>query len=140
MSHPNEKPTVKTAFNLSLIGAFIAGLCCFSPLILFLAGLTTASFAGSLADSLYYQYKWYFRLAGITFLVITFVVWYKKRSQSCSLDETARLRKKMINLFLLSLITLILAYSIWLYIVVELLGIKLGLWDLPKSVNIKTFI
>lgn len=131
----NDNNETKKTINLSLIGAFIAGLCCFSPLVLFLAGLSTASFAGSLADIFYYQYKWYFRLAGIIFLAWSFFLWYKQKAKTCNIDEKKRLRKKMTNLFLISIIVFILAYIIWLYVIVEFLGIKLGLWQIPKSLK-----
>jgi hypothetical protein len=39
--------------KLSLAPILGASLCCVSPLVLFLLGLSTASVAGSLADTLY---------------------------------------------------------------------------------------
>lgn len=136
----NDTPMLKKALKWSLMGALIASLCCLSPLILFLIGLATASLAGSLANTFYYQYKWYFRLAGLVFLIGAFLVWYYQRTKTCSLDEKRRLRRKLLNLFLLSLVVFILVYVVWLYGVVEFLGIKLGLWHLPKGVNLKQLL
>ena len=130
----------KTALSISAIGAFIGGLCCFSPLVLFLVGASSASIASSLSDTLYYGYKWWFRLAGVLFLALAFFVWYRKQSKTCAIDEKSRLRKRMLNLFLLSLIAFIIMYAVWLYVIVEYAGIWLGAWEFPKNIGFKTFL
>jgi len=40
--------------------AVIAGLCCFTPVILVFFGLSTVAFASSLSDTLYFGYRWGF--------------------------------------------------------------------------------
>lgn len=124
-------PETKQAIVLSAISTFIAGLCCFSPLVLFFIGLASASAAGSLADTLYGEWKWAFRSAGLLFLIIAYALWYRKRAQSCPLNERMRLRRRMLNLFLLSTLLLGIAYLIWLYGIVEWLGIINGIWEAP---------
>lgn len=47
------------------IAAFIGGLCCFTSVGVVLLGLGSVSYAASLADLLYYEYAWAFRLAGL---------------------------------------------------------------------------
>jgi uncharacterized membrane protein len=121
----------KKGILLSLAASFIAGLCCFSPVVLVLLGLSTASVASGFADTLYGDYKWYFRSAGFVFLAAAFVFWYFQKKKSCPLDQRARLRRKMLNLFLISCVVFIVAYVIWLYVIVEFLGVQLGIWDWP---------
>ena len=46
----------------------------------------------------------------------------------CSLDEAVRRRRKILNLVGLTLFFGAVAYVVWLYLVVELLGMGLGIW------------
>lgn len=121
----------KPAILITATSAFIAGLCCFYPLVIFLLGLASASFASSVSETLYHQYKWYFRASGLVFLGLAFGIWYYKRSRACSLDAKQRLRRKFINLFLLSVLGFIFFYVVWLYGIVEFVGIWVGIWSLP---------
>lgn len=118
----------KQAVLISSISAFIAGLCCFSPIVVVLLGLGSVTFASSLADTLYGEYKWYFRLSGFLFMCTAYVYWYYTSTKSCSLDQKKKQQKKILNLFLLSIFGFITFYIIWLYGVVDLLGRPLGLW------------
>lgn len=126
-----NKDKKKTLF-FSSIGAFIAGLCCFSPLVLFLFGLGSASFASGLADTFYGEYKWYFRAVGFVAFALAFYLWYRKRIKGCDASQKKRERRKMLNLFLLGIIFFIVVYIIWLYVIVEFFGIQAGLWELPE--------
>ncbi|PIR63028.1 MAG: hypothetical protein COU65_00375 [Candidatus Pacebacteria bacterium CG10_big_fil_rev_8_21_14_0_10_42_12] len=121
----------KDVLAVSSIGALIAGLCCFSPLVLVLLGLATTSFASSLSTTFYEGYKWYFRLAGLAFIVFAYLYWYVTRTRGCSLDVKAKVRKKMLNLFLLSVISFVVIYVVWLYVIVEFWGVRLSIWEAP---------
>ena len=130
MTEP-KNPSTKSALLISGAAAFIASLCCFSPLVIVLFGLGSVTLAGSLADTLYGEYKWYFRLSGVILLALAYLYWYSRSSQNCSLDQKKRLRRKFLNLFLLSLFSFIGLYLIWLYGIVELWGVYYGIWELP---------
>ena len=121
------KSNKKEVFLLSSISAFIASLCCFTPLILFLLGLSTASFASGLADVFYGQYKWLFRLAGLISFLVSFIVYLRSKGV-CTLDQAKRQRNKIINLALIVLTIAVALYLIWLYVVVEYAGVFWGLW------------
>ncbi len=108
--------------------AFIAGLCCFSPIVFVLLGLSTTAFASSLADTLYGTYRWVFRAAGLLLLLGSLGWYFYKKENVCSIDAAKRKRTKIINITLIALITAVLVYVIWLYVIVEYLGIWLGLW------------
>ncbi len=123
----NQKSFLKKIVPLS---AIIGGLCCFTPVVFVLTGLGTASFAASLADTLYGTYKWAFRGAALLFLVSSLIWYFYKKENVCTIDMVKRKRRKIINTVLLALIIGIIAYIIWLYVIVELIGVGLGLWDL----------
>lgn len=126
---PTTQINKRTVFLLSSASAFIAGLCCFSPLIIVLLGLGTTTLAGSLATNLYENYKWYFRSVGLMFLAGSYYIWYRRRSSSCSLDQKKRLQKKMLNIFLISVFLFIALYIVWLYVIVDHIGVILHVWE-----------
>lgn len=129
-SEPIQKTqhSVKDAFRISSVPILLASLCCLSPVILVLLGLTTASFAASLSDTLYGQYRWAFRIVGLLALAAS-VVWYlRKHKGICTLDQVKRQKNQVINVILLSLIVGIVGYIVWLYVVVEYLGKILSIW------------
>ena len=109
--------------------AFTGGLCCFTPVVLVLIGASTVSAAASLSDTLYYGYAWVFR--GISFLLLLaglFYYFYVKE-EVCSFDELKRKRNKIINVTLIAIIAAVLSYVIWLYVIVEIFGVILGIWE-----------
>lgn len=108
---------------------FFASLCCLSPIILVLLGLSSVSFASSLSHILYGEYKWAFRLVGLLLLALS-VVFYLRRTRSiCTIDEAKKRRTEVINIAALSLIAGILGYLFFLYVVVHYVGVWLGLWN-----------
>jgi heme A synthase len=110
------------------IAAFIGGLCCFTPVVLVLLGLSTVTFAASLSDVLYGQYKLAFIGATLLFLFGALFWYFYKKENICSIDSVKRKRRLIINFTLTALIIVTIAYVIWLYVIVEIIGIFLGLW------------
>ena len=120
----------KNLLEITGLPVLFASLCCLAPIILVLFGLSTVAFAASLSDLLYGSYKWIFRGAGLLLLAISLFIYFWRRG-ICSIDKVRRQRKKIINTILLSFIFAIIAYIFWLYVVVEYLGVFLGLWESP---------
>ncbi|MDP7140979.1 MAG: hypothetical protein QF362_00540 [Candidatus Woesearchaeota archaeon] len=110
------------------IGAFIGGLCCFTPVVLVLLGISTVSFAASLSNTLYGQYKWAFRGIALFFLIGALFWYIYKKEKVCTIDELKKKRRKILNFVLITLIIGVMAYIIWLYVIVEIIGIILGIW------------
>jgi hypothetical protein len=110
------------------IAAFIGGLCCFTPVVLVLLGLSTVTFAASLSDVLYGQFKWAFIGISLLFLFGALFWYFFKKENICSIDSAKRKRRLIINFTLTTLIIVTIAYVIWLYVIVEIIGIFLGLW------------
>ncbi|MBC8500530.1 MAG: hypothetical protein ISS25_03135 [Nanoarchaeota archaeon] len=110
------------------VSAFIGGLCCFTPVVLVLFGLGTVAYGVSLANVFYGTYKWAFRGAALLFLFAGLFWYIYKKEEICTLDKLRKNKRKVVNLILITLIFGIIAYIIWLYVIVELIGIAMGLW------------
>jgi hypothetical protein len=119
---------IRDALRMVSIPVVLASLCCLSPVILVLVGLSTVSFASSLADTLYGDYAWFFRLTGVVALVFAYGVSLRKQG-ICTLDQVRRERNRVVNGFLLLLILGTLGYLIFLYGIVHFIGVSQGLWD-----------
>lgn len=120
---------IKELFKISSLPVVFASLCCLSPVIFVLLGLSTVSFASSLANSLYGEYKWVFRAVGLFLLTLSVTYYLRRQKGICTLDEAKKRRTEIINVVALSLIAGIVGYLFFLYVVVEYLGIWLGLWS-----------
>lgn len=110
------------------IAAFIGGLCCFAPVVVVLAGIGSVAYAASLTDLLYYEYAWAFRLAGLAFLLGAAAVYLYTNEDVCSVDAAVRKRRKIVNLLGVALVAGTVAYVVWLYVIVEIIGLLLGIW------------
>ena len=95
---------------------------------LVLLGLSSVAFAASLSDTLYGTYKWLFRGSALLLLLAGLSWYFYKKENVCSFDQLKRKKRKIINLVLLSIIIAVVTYIIWLYVIVELIGLALGIW------------
>ena len=128
-SMTSKKPrALRDALKISSLPVIFASLCCLSPVILVLLGLSTVSFASSLADTLYGDYAWYFRGAGLLLLAIALIYYFRRTKGICTIDEVKKRRNEIINIVAISLITAILGYIFFLYVVVHYVGVFLNLW------------
>lgn len=131
---PEEKQTAPTDADVRFLGvsvpvaAFVGGLCCFAPVVTVLFGLGSVAYAASLTDLLYGQYRWAFRLAGLGVLGTAFLLHLYTNKGVCSVDSAVRRRRELLNLLGLTLLLGAIAYVLWLYVIVELLGLALGIW------------
>ncbi|NQV11737.1 hypothetical protein HQ524_00075 [Candidatus Uhrbacteria bacterium] len=119
---------IKELFKLTGLPVLIASLCCLSPLVLVLFGLATVSFAGSLADVFYGDYKWVFRAVGALLLIATMIYHFRKKKGICTLDQAKRRKREILNTVLLVSITGVAGYVLFLYVVVHYAGVFLGVW------------
>ena len=119
---------LKDILKISSIPVVLASLCCLSPIILVLIGVSTVSFASSLADTFYGEYKWYFRVAGLLALLGALYFHLTKQKGICTIDEAKRRRNEIINYIALTLIVGVVGYIFFLYVVVHYIGVFLNLW------------
>lgn len=124
----SKKSALKEAVKFSALPVVFASLCCLSPIILVLLGLSTVSFASSLADTLYGDYAWYFRVAGLALLAVAIIYYLRRTKGICTLDDAKKRRNEIINIVALSLIVAILGYVFFLYVVLHYIGVFLNLW------------
>lgn len=118
----------KDTFKIISIPVIVASLCCLSPVILVLFGLSTVTFAGSLANTLYGSYKWLFRIVGLLLLTASIILYLKRQKGICTLDEAKKRRNEIINIVLVAISAAIVGYVIWLYVIVEYTGKLLNIW------------
>lgn len=114
--------------RISGVPVVLASLCCLSPVILVLLGISSVSFASSLADTFYGEYKWVFRGIGIMTLIGSLVYYLYRQKGICTLDQVKRRRNEIINYIALTLVAGVLGYLFFLYVVVHYLGVWLSIW------------
>lgn len=119
---------LKEILKISLIPVLLASLCCLSPIILVLLGVSTVTFASSFTDILYGEYKWYFRLAGLLALALSLTFYFRRVKGICTVDEAKKRRNEIINTVALSVIAGVIGYVFFLYVVVHYVGVFLNLW------------
>ena len=119
---------IKELLKLSSVPVVVASLCCLSPVILVVFGIGTLGFASSLADTLYGEYKWYFRLAGLLAMIIAVTLYLRRTKGICTIDEAKKRRNEIINAVALTLIAGVAGYLFFLYVVVHYIGVWLSIW------------
>jgi len=118
---------LKELFKLISVPVIGASLCCLSPLLIFLFGFGSLSFATSLADTFYGEWKWAFRAFGLVLLIIALIIHFRKQGV-CSLDQAKRHKNKILNTVLITLFAGALGYAFFLYVVVHYAGVWLKIW------------
>jgi len=118
---------VKELLKITGIPVVFASLCCLTPVILVLLGLSGVAFATSLTDTLYGTYKWYFRGAGLALLGLSLFIYFRSKG-ICTFDQIKRQKRKIINIALVAIIASVFLYIFFLYVVVEIVGKFLGIW------------
>lgn len=120
---------IKSVLKLTGIPVLVASLCCLSPLILVMLGLSTVTVASTLADNLYGTYKWVFRSIGLILLIMTAVLYLRREKNICTLDQAKRRRNEVINVLALTVTVGVLGYLFFLYVVVHYVGVLYDIWE-----------
>lgn len=120
---------IKEILKVTGLPVVVASLCCLSPVIFVLLGISTVSFASSLADTLYGDYKWIFRGVGLLALSLSLYYYLTRTKGICTFNEAKRRRNEIINYVVLTLIVGVLGYLFFLYVVVHYIGVWLVLWN-----------
>jgi hypothetical protein len=120
---------LRDILKISSVPVVVASLCCLSPVILVAFGLSTVGFAASLSDIFYGQYKWWFRLAGLLLLALSFIYYLRRTKGVCTLDEAKKRRTEIINIAAFALIVGVVGYLVFLYVIVHYAGVFLAIWE-----------
>ena len=108
------------------ISGIVGGLCCMTPIVMVLLGISTVSFATQLGDVLYWEYKWIFRIVGVITLGVALVLYFRSNG-ICTLNQAKTKHNRVIRTSLLVLASGVGAYTIWTYIVLHWWGKSIGL-------------
>tara|TARA_B100000212_G_C27285251_1_gene494859 strand:+ start:333 stop:722 length:390 start_codon:yes stop_codon:yes gene_type:complete len=111
--------------------AVFASLCCLPSVIWVLfAGSSAIVAADQLSNNLYYSWvRW--ALYGISTIMLSvgLVLFYRSKG-ICTIDDVLRERRRVINTTLATFTLTILFYLVWNYLVLEVIGIAVGLpWE-----------
>jgi hypothetical protein len=136
----------KPVLLISALAGLIGGLCCVTPIVLVLLGLSTITAAAGLGNVLYGDYRWAFRGAAVAFLALALIVYFRKRG-ICTLDQARRERNRIINTSLVVVTFAVGIYIFWTYFAVHYWGIAVGLpwaqydesWALPAAAIVLGF-
>ncbi len=111
-------------------GAFLASMCCFPSVLLAGLGLMSVAAADQLSNDLYFgPTRWILYLATILLLGVGLYRYFQEQG-ICDLDSAKRERKRIINTSMLVFFVTVVIYIIFNYIILELLGIAVGLpWE-----------
>lgn len=120
---------IKEIVKVTGIPVLLASLCCLSPVVFVLLGVSTVSLASSLADTLYGDYKWIFRGVGLLALMLSLYFYLTRTKGICTVDEAKKRRNEIINYVAITLVVGVLGYIFFLYVVVHYVGVWLALWD-----------
>ena len=108
--------------------AILASMCCLPSVIWVLfAGSSAIVAADQLSNDLYYSWvRWALYAASAAMLTIGLVMYHRSKG-ICTFDDAIRNRRKIINTALATFTIAIVTYLIWNFIVLEILGIAVGL-------------
>lgn len=126
---PTNTMELKELIKITSLSVAVASLCCIVPFILVALGLSSVSFATSLADTLYGEYKWLFRVLGLVFLGISVAFYLRRSKNACTLDDLKRRRNELLNVVALATISGVAGYLLFLYGVVYYAGVWYRIWE-----------
>ena len=116
---------------IATASALTASMCCLPSVIWVLfAGSSAIVAANELSNDLYYSWV---RLAlyavSLCMLIIGLVIYFRNRG-ICDIDDLRRERRRVVNTSLALFAVTVLGYLVWNYVVLEVVGIALGLpWE-----------
>ena len=117
--------------SLVALSAVTASMCCLPSVIWVLfAGSSAVVAADQLSNNLYYSWVRYALYAvSLSMVAIGLVIYFRKRGV-CSLDDVKKERRKVVNTSLAVFTASIIAYLFWNFVILEILGIAIGLpWE-----------
>jgi bacteriorhodopsin len=113
------------------LSAVTASLCCLPSVIWVLfAGSSAIVAANSLSETLYYSSFRYLLYAISFFMLLTGLFIHFRKRGICSLDDAKKNQRRVINTSLAVFTITIGFYLLWNYVILEIIGIAIGLpWE-----------
>lgn len=118
----------KSLWKVIGLGALTASMCCLPSVVWVLfAGSSAIVAADQLSNDLYFGIaRPILYLISLGMVIAGLVIHFRSRG-ICSLDEAKRERQRIINTTLAVLTVTFLLYFVWNYIILEIIGIALGM-------------
>lgn len=113
----------------------LASMCCLPSVIMVMFGLSSVTTAAALSDTLYWGTDgyWWFRptlLTASATMVIVGLISYFRKQGVCTFDDVKKDKRRVVNVSLLVLTIAFVSYMIFNYVILEILGIAVGLpWE-----------
>ena len=117
--------------RLVALSAITASLCCLPSVVwVMLAGSSAIVAADQLSNDLYYSgVRFALYLVSLSILSYGLVVYFRNRGV-CTLDDVKREKRRVVNTTLAVFTAAILTYLIWNFVILEVVGIAIGLpWE-----------
>lgn len=101
--------------RVGVVAGLVGIACCVSPVVLVLLGLSTAAAAVDLGNTLFREWGWAFRLAGLS-LIAAAVIAQRRRARSCPVDQRPRILRNTLIMSAVAVATYGALYAIttWL--------------------------
>ena len=126
----DASPVAEARSLWKLIGAsaFTASLCCVPSVVwVLIAGGSAVAAADSLSNDLYYgPVRWVLYLVSLSMVGAGLTIHFRRRG-ICTLDDAKRERRRVVNTSLAVLTAAIVIFLVWDYIILQLIGIAVGL-------------
>ena len=113
------------------LSAITASLCCLPSVVwVMLAGSSAIVAADQLSNDLYYSWvRFALYLVSLSMLSYGLLVNFRNRGV-CTLDDVKREKRRVVNTTLAVFTAAILTYLIWNFVILEVVGIAIGLpWE-----------
>ncbi|MBK64990.1 MAG: hypothetical protein CMB47_05665 [Euryarchaeota archaeon] len=126
-----ENNDVSSLMPVIGISAITASLCCLPSVIWVLfAGSSAIVAANSLSETLYYSpFRYFLYLISFFMISIGLIIHFRKRG-ICTLNDAKKNQRRVINTSLAVFTLSIIFYLIWNYVILEIVGIAIGLpWE-----------
>ena len=117
--------------TMVVVSAVTASMCCLPSVVwVMFAGSSAIVAADQLSNDLYYSWVRYALYAiSLAMLSIGLTVYFRDRG-ICTLDDAKRERKRVANTTLAVFTISILTYLFWNFVILEIVGIAIGLpWE-----------
>ena len=117
--------------SLVAASAITASMCCLPSVVWVLfAGSSAIVAADQLSNDMYYSWVRYALYVVSFFMVAAGLVIYFRNRGVCTIDDVRRERRRVVNTSLAVFTASVLAYLFWNFVVLEIVGIAIGLpWE-----------
>ena len=113
----------------------LASMCCLPSVVMVMFGLRSVTTAAALSDTLYWGTDgyWWFRptlLTASAIMVIVGLISYFRKQGVCTFDDVKKDKRRVLNVSLLVITIAFVSYMLFNYVILEILGIAVGLpWE-----------